>query len=625
MAVKTNFYLNESLVNPPRNWQELQIEINFDKDKSLNEQVSLNDWEFVRENSEFIQTWIDDGLTTGVGVFEGIPFRIELDRNGDIEKPFDGYIDLTDSAILSCNRSTVKAKERQQIDWLNDVADSFTFEYLYRETGEITKDDFKFMPYVINSIPDYQQSAVALLSVYVISQEIQNAIQKVKELSPEIANPLTAAAGILKAVLLVAYITLLLVSLLKLIKDMIYFLIQPVKYHAGMYVKTLLQKGAAHLGLTFKSEIFEQSPYDKLFILPEKLYNPLETTEKKILGFLQPNKNSQEGFYKGTFGDLLRAMKQMFYAKIVMQGSDLILIRRDKNTSQPQYTAPDVYQPFYGLNTTEFVSNYYLKFQYDLLDKNTIQEYEGTAFQVFLQPKVINNKDLVLTKNLEEVNIPFALAKIKTSLTFPEQIFKAFLDIFSLIINGIISAVNVIIAVANAVVKALNAIIKALKLVGIKVNWKIATIPKLKFVSGGSVIDNRIGMLKIETDAFNTAKVFLLTEGSAVKFNKIGVTNAVDVNAKALYNNYHYVNSFLPTNDRPNANQYVIRELAKVPFCYEDFVKVKQNNIIFTKTGEAEIQSLKWDVYNQHADMVIRVNQLYTNNLIKIEMYHDGR
>jgi len=624
MAVKTNFYLNNSLANPPKNWQELSIDVNFDKDRT-SQQVSITDWEFVKENSQFIDRWIENGLNGGVGALEGIPLRIELDRNGVIEKPFDGYIDLEQSSNLSCDQSSVKSVEKYQIDWLNDVADSFTYEYLFRSTGEITKNDFVFVPYVINSIPNYTQSAVCLLSVYVLSNELKNVIEQVKQLTIDLSNPFTTANGVLKAVLLVAYIAILIVSLIKLLKDMIYYLIQPVKYHAGMYAKTLLEKGAAHLGLNFKSDIFNQAPYDKMFILPEKFYNPLENKSSTIFGFLTPNKNSQEGFYKGTFGDFLRAMKNQFNAKIVIDGNDLILVRRDINLSTPQFTLPDIDNPFYTLNANECISNYYIKFQTDLSDKNTIQQYAGTAFQVILQPKVINHKEMVLLKRLEHVDIPFALAKRKESLTLPEEIFKGFFDVFSLLLNGIISVVNAIISLANKVVKLLNKIIKALKVVGIKVNWQIKPIPKVKYVSLGNLIENRIGMLMLETDQFNIAKCMILSESSQPKFTKLAISNSSSLTAKALYDGFHYTNSFIPTTDRPNANQYIIKRYEKVPFCYDDYVNVKKNNYIFTKDGVAEVMSLKWNTYNQYADLDIRINKLYTNNLTQIELNPDGR
>jgi hypothetical protein len=54
----------------------------------------------------------------------------------------------------------LKQLKKKNIDWLNSVADSFTFDYLV-SIGNITSTDYKYMPYVINSIPDYKESAIA--------------------------------------------------------------------------------------------------------------------------------------------------------------------------------------------------------------------------------------------------------------------------------------------------------------------------------------------------------------------------------------------------------------------------------------------------------------------------------
>lgn len=627
MATKTNFYLNGSKINPPKNWQELEIELNFDRDKdSAQSVVSINDWEFVRENSDYILKWINDGLTTGPGIFEGIPFKLEIERNGQIENPFDGYLDLTELPQLSCNRSTVKAKEREQIDWLNDIADSFTFEYLYKETGEITNNDFVFVPYVINSVPDYKEAALMLISVFVIGEQITSSIEKIVELIAEMSNPFEATA-IIRAVLFIIYLTALIISIIKLIKDLIQMIIQPVKYHAGMRTKDLLRIGAAHLGLTFKSEIFEEDPFSKEIIIPPKYNNPVNLDDDRFLGFTIPNKTEQEGYYKGTFGDLLRAQKEKHNAKIVItSNNELYLVRNDYNVSQPQFQLPDIRQPFFTTNANEFQSNYLVEFQTDLSDKNTIQEYQGTIYQIITQPKTYNNRDLVLMKGLKQVNIPFALAKRKESLSVPERIVKAFLDVFSGLINGLYAAVNGLIAVYNKIVKQINKIIKALGTIGINLSFEIKPIKQLDKVDLAASIENRIGMMKIETDFFNIHKVLILDEGSQPKYNKIPIENKIFLSAKYLYANYHISNSFIPDTDRPFANQRIIKEFEKVPFCFDDYIAVKNSNMCFDADGgEAEIEYLKWNIYNQHADMRVRFKQLYTNNLTIIELEPNGR
>ena len=56
-------------------------------------------------------------------------------------------------------------------------------------------------------------------------------------------------------------------------------------------------------------------------------------------------------------------------------------------------------------------------------------------------------------------------------------------------------------------------------------------------------------------------------------------------------------------------------EFENVPFCIEDYIKVKNNNNITFVNKVGRIESLEWDVYNQKANISFRVNELWTNNL----------
>lgn len=622
MATKTNFYLDNNLINPPHNWPEMMLELNYDQDRFPGtNQVTITDWEFVRENTDTILSYIEAG-----NIFEGIPFRIEIERGGVIEKPFTGYIDNIDGATFSVIRSNVKAKSHLSLDWLNDVADSFTYEYLV-STGEVTSDDYVFMPYVLNSVPDYMQSAIATFSVYVLYGEIKKSLLEIQYTLTNLGNPFTAANAILQAIFQIAYLVVLLAAIVKLVLDIIRFIIQPVKYHAGMYAVDLLTIGAAHLGLTFKSEIFNTAPFDKMVIIPRKFMNAPSTVDSQILGFFSPNRLEQNGYYKGTFGDLLRAMKKQFNAKLsISAAGELFLMRVDKNAASPQFKLPDIYNPQFSTNADELKSNYVIAFQTDVTDKNTIQQYQGTSYQVITQPATFKDRQMVLMKGLEQIDIPFALAKRKTELTVPETIIKGFLDVFDFIVNGLIAGINGLITAANAITKVLNKIIKALKVVGIKVNWQIKTIPKLNKVNMSSVIENRIGMMMIESDMFTVDKCLILLPGSADKFNKIHSSNGTYLSAKYLWDNFYFVNSFVVSAGFPTASQYKIKHFEKVPFVFADYQKVKANNRIYDASGGvAFVQSLKWNPFDQVADMVVRFPYLYAPNLIETKSEPDGR
>lgn len=621
--MKTEFYLDGSLINPPKNWKEMQLELNFDRDAQVGVGVNIPKWEFVRENAELLSNIIKQPTLGGNGIFEGIPFQIQVDRDGVVETPFDGYLDLTDDATFSCEESVINAKERKSIDWLNDIADGVTFESLVA-IGVLTKEDVKFIPYVINSIPDYQGAGVALLSIFVISDQIVQAINRISKLTFKAANPFEAATAIAEAILEILYLATLLAALVKLVIDLVNSLIQKVKYHGCMNVKRMLEAGASQLGLTFDSDIINSEALKGLTIMPEKWNNPIDK-EEKTFGFIIPNKQIQTGHYRGTFGDLLRELKITFNARIYLQDNVIKLLRVDQRTGSNLYQVPDVKNDLVKTNAGELISNYAITFNVDTLDKNTVQRYQGTSYQVITKPKTYNNLDLRLMKGFKDNRIGFALAKRKEELTRVEELFKTLLDAFGALMNGLINVVNALIKAINAVIKVLNKIIKALGVVGIKVNWQIKPVPQLVKVDLGNLIENRIGMLELENDWTNVPRLFLLEEGISEKYNKISTTNETIINAKWLWENLHFSNSFVPSLSKPNGNQYLIKDYENVPFCFGDYQQIKGNPFALMPDGSAaEFVNLIWNPYERTANFTLKISYLYTNNLIETYLYPDG-
>jgi hypothetical protein len=624
MAIKVNYILNGSQINPPLNWKDTAFEVNFDRDGNAKTKIVSTNLDFVRENTTTIIDRVYDGATGGYGILEAMPLQVELERNGVIEKPFNGYIDLAKDAIFSRELCKVNATENKSIEWLEEKADGFTFEYL-RSINVITNDDYKFIPYVINSVPDYKESAIAILTAYVVIQQIVESIEKVKNLLAEIANPITAISAVVKASLLALYLITLITSLIKLVKDIIQTLIQPVKYHACMSVKTLIEKGCQYLGLTLSSSILTTGIFSKAYIMPEKYQNPVNATDNRILGFTIAQKTQQEGYYKGTLGNLLRALKDQFNAKIYIKNNVLYFERLDFNLTPPQFVLPDIYQPEYKTNADEFKANYYLTYLTDTIDKNTLQEYNGTAYQVIFRPNIILNEDLVMMKGLEEVRLPFALAKRKTDLTVPEKIIKAFLDALSIIVNGLIAAMNALIQGINAIIGVINSVINALDFIGINVNFSVPTIQVISYLNLGNLIDNRLNMMKLETDFTSVPKMFLMDLGTQNKFNKLTTGNETFMSAEYLYQNFHYINNFLPTADKPNGNQYIIKEFNNVRFGFDQYQQVKENNQIIVGNNIGLIESFRWNPYDQIAYIRCRISTLLTNNINATYLIPSGK
>lgn len=601
----------------PFNEAALEIELQFDKDNIENKGlVSINNTELVREDLDQVLE-----IIANTGVCQAPTYDITINEGGVSTKVFEGYLALDeDHEITECERGVFKIIEKGNLDWMERVAAGTTFEYL-ESIGVITAADYKYMPYVLNSIPDYTQSTLALISVYTISSQLNDTLQKLSSLVAEMANPFEATA-IARAILLIAETLVLIAALVKLILDLVKLLIQPVKYHAGMNMFTMMSKACSYFGLTFKSPILEKDPFNKMVLIPEKLRLPNDKDDKRILGFLKPNNIDATGYFKGSVADLILILKTMFYAKIQIIGNELWLVREDYNITTPQFQFPDIYSPKYKFNSDEIKKTTIVSFAYDVTDKNTIQEYQGTSYQVTLQPKTIKNNQLVTLKGLREFRLPCALAKTKRELSTVEEIFDDLIKIFSKIVNAIVKVVNALIKAANALIKVINKIIKALGTIGIKIKFQIKTINQIQPTKLGELIENRKGMMKIEFDNFTVPKVVLMQEGTEPKYNKIHADNDTILSGKYLYHNFHHLSSTVPSGENPTGNQCIIKSINSVPFCKTKYEQVRLNNRAFAPDGkEVKIVSGKYTPIDEVADFTIRIPYLYETNLM--ETYYE--
>lgn len=662
--MKINYYINGQEVNKPLNSSELTIELNYDKDDVSSNAVSITSFEWGLADStdgndaaNIINAHRLNGISTGVGVFEGLPFVIELVLDNNTYKLFDGYIN-TATAVYDCDRIITEAVEKGGIDWLSAYGDSVSFEYLYAQ-GSITNSDFISVPYVLSSLPNSKDALLATISLTFLLETISTQLEEIIENSVRLPNILEWTA-VVTLILRIIYLVGLFIVLLVTVQRIINLLIQKTKYHSVMRVKTLCEKGAAHFGLTFSSSIFNNEAAD-LVILPQKRLHETNTltygnagklagVKDEVIGFFTPNTNDARGFYKGTFGDLLRGMKEMFNGKIIIDGNTLRFEREDYNTSAYNYILPPVDQTDYTLNFEDLKSNYLVEFQTDINDKNTLQNYSGTVTQAITQPKAIINRDMVLMSGLETRLIPFAKATTKNGLTSVEKV----VDFLAPLIDGV---AVVIIAIENAMLFVIDtllnttlgtvAIMTALlgpyaygivatflgigwtipdliewfeNQIGFSLGIDLSNIPRIKYTPIGKSIKNRDGMLTMENDYVDVPKIFLIDEASTPADTKIKSTNDAGINSGYLFANYHKIRTFVPTNSLPNANQYKKYSIEGIPFTCEDYELLRNNNRLQDSDNRnGTLISCTWNPEKLTADLQYRINELYTNNL-KLEV-----
>ena len=133
-------------------------------------------------------------------------------------------------------------------------------------------------------------------------------------------------------------------------------------------------------------------------------------------------------------------------------------------------------------------------------------------------------------------------------------------------------------------------------------------------------------MLLLENDFVHKPKLVMLdttlttTDPLSIKVNK---QNEEFLSAEYLWDNFHFINSFVGDNH----NQGKIFTTPPINFCLEDYNKVRTNNIIFDSDGvtKVEVKSLKWNIYEQEAEITYKVHVKWTDNLKERKVINDGR
>lgn len=583
LANNIRHYIGGKDFGEPRNWEGLEISIDWLNEKQ-DATVNISDLEFVKKANEYLQERILNGLTGGVGIFEGEPYTIQIGNPSSPVYTFEGYLDFTDDlTMLGEEGITASLKKKKGTDWLNDIADGFSFAYLY-EQGVITDSDFVKVPYVINYVPDGIQLIILSISLYMMTKELIENIQNLADTIADVVDAATPVIGVgvgfgavavtawdlgnlilvtMKAIARIAYIIAITIAMIDLIEEIFAQLLPAKRYHLGMSFRSLLEKGCQHLGLQFSSSIQQL----------DWVYIPQKDKKGGSSGETGYPTNSGSMY---TFGDSIRLLKLKFNADYRIQNGIFIFERKDFFEETGTYKIPNVFNDQKKLldgvkfNTEEMVSNYNIAYQYDTQDQNTLDDQTGRVFQAITSEVSSINKDFVTIKGLGEVSIPFSIGKCKTELTTVENVAKS-LGRFVDNLTGIFG--------------------------------------------GGSnfstQIQNRIGSLLLSSH-FTTYPKIVVMSGSKLSKNQRSI-----LSAENLWNEFHYINSFAEINGVHN--QYWRYPATKVPMNLEQFELLLQNNSGETENGEKFVlETMKYYPNERYAIIEYRVKKKYTNNL-KIE------
>jgi hypothetical protein len=528
----------------PRNLLDIGVVSDF---TNRPDELSLNVDKLIlpREALDIIQNHLQTQ-----GVFEGIPYRVEMAQGVVLQY----YVDLTENAIFRDFEIEVTIKRRIAKDSFFDQADGTSFELLAAKGVQFQFIDVPFLIVRDNLEESFVQLAI---STYVMTKEL---IQAAKDLGTAITDFIQATVGSpipplgaiislgIKVIIQAAYTAAVLIAVGELATQLIQVYFPNVRYLKACKVKELISKGCQYLGYQFQSNLLDN--FSGATILPVPL-----TKEKVSIFDNLSNSLSGTAFTKGyptaqdstpTLGSLISAIETQCNAETKVVNGIVQLERRDywqnltPNAIIPALVLQAERQDEYTLNTSDIWKRYFIHYQYDLSDIHTMDFFDPTDAEYSTEPANVVNADLVSIKGLQDVNIPFALGVRKNNLNFIEKTAKVFFVIID----------------------------------------EVSTL----FGSGTNFagsIDDRIGMLQISQQFFTQTK-FLYLIG-----NKQPANYTSFVSASALWNKFHFINQI-------QLYQFQVRSDVRTRISESDFVDLLNNNYATINGVRCEILRIEY-------------------------------
>lgn len=565
-------------------WQDTTIEAKY-PDDSVQPNLTITEFNFNLESRKRINEWIAKGTSGGVGIFEGMPFDLNLFNNNPLTENFKAFLDFTNGYNDNSDDGvvTVSIIKDESIQHFFDRLSGTTCGYL-EEIGVFTDSDYIDVPYVVEKKFNFLELITSSIVLYIMTQALIDAIKETGSNVGKLSSALTPSpvlvtvppsfvpisiGGVIYAalslILQLVYTAVLLLAIVELSKKLFETLLPPQRNHKGILLKTALAKIANHFGYGFDTSVSE---YDNIVYLPS---NP-NLDKKTLLGLISVTEGTQKGIpnqldYGYFTEDLFNLAKNLPYAKMALVNNTIQL--RPKNDvfweQQSQWEITDVLINTKSYNANELNGTNLISFGVDINDEWTIDNYKGTAVEIKTEPVSVIRKRAVLIKGLDEINFECALPTRKDELNA--------LDTFLKTVGGAVDKVTGVFGRGTNFASKITSKLGVLKQSN---NWH--TVPKLLYLNGGRLPVNHRDLW----------------------------------NADVLWEKYHNEKSFVKNNYKGQREVY---KGVRVPFGLEDFFKLTTNPYFKYKGNTAKIVNFTWTVAEDEATIDFWVRKPYTFNL----------
>ncbi len=558
--MNVKFFISGKETNPPTEWRDIEITCAWTNNVVVPNIVG-SDFEFSGDSGALILDHIAGGLTTGGGIFEGLPFTMVAEDEVDgSQVVFEGMLDFLEGfEVIHPDIVKVRISKPEDIDLMDKRLQGLTYGFLW-DNGLIPQSMVTSVAYVVEPTDKAAQEAMIAISIAIATVQGLSIVRQYADDGFKLTGVFTTPYGIAVFVIDVIYAAIVIIALVKLISELRRLLSPPPRKQLCLSPESLLTVAFSHLGFEFVNTMPELA--DLKFIpsrLPEESNNKRQRLQDNT-----PIPQAQDYGYRCS--EMLELILDLFNAQVQIIGNK-VLIKPEGDPfwrQNAKYKLPDVLLEQYTYNIEEAYFTQLFSFATDLSDKHTIADFRGTNVQVNLESTQKVERKFNLLKGYREVRWNVARG--------------------------------------SEILKSKKGIGQAMEFLGMQLSQAFQKITKIK--SNIKTVRSR-NYLMVDSKNWSVAKLVVARQGLITNDNSTFLT------ALNLYEKYHKHRSF--TGDFGQKKRY--KDIL-IPFGLRDYLDVLNSAYFTTDSGQlGKFEKLDWRLGKDHATVTFVIYEKYITTL----------
>lgn len=577
---KLKFELAALPIEPPVEWTDINVTASFDED-NIQANINFDSFTFVNtgqtpkeQTAKILRDWIDNGFP---GIFEGVPFKITGQNINSTVSVFDGFVNLSNEVKLIEDGSVIaKIQKKRGRNTLDEALEALTWGYL-EDIGKVTQADYKLVDYVVEKKFNLFEILMSNIILFMMSKELYESVVRLTKLitdatahgtggfSGQFATVVWTAAEIL---LQAIYTALIAIAVISLGNQLLETLLPKLRVHRTITLRRGLEIIFNHLGLNLVAIATE---FDNVVYLPSNLR---QDDVSLLSGLINLPKGTESGIPNITdpqYGckAFVEMCKKLINGKIAVVGNDVHL--RSENDpywiKQATFQMPDALVEQQEFNTDELATRFAFLFETDIRDDWTIDNYQGTSFEVATDAQQTVIPEAKFLKGLDEINMFVALGNRKNQLNGIENTLKSVAIVLDTVVNTLGGSSNL-----------------------------------------AAKVTAKIGVLKVSDNNYTKPK--LLYTGGGLK---LPLNHRQLFSARVMYVKYYNYKSFIQNNFQ---RQRLVFNQVSIPFGLVSFLQLIDNSYFYDSQNRlGKVQNIDWGMFKDTAVVNYWIQKKYAPNL----------